>query len=98
MVQSPIEISSQNIKIDDHVKPLTFSGHWTTNCRAVIKNTGRTAQLSFVGQAEAEQRPYISGGQLKPCERYIFEQMHFHWSDNDYFGSEHRIHERTYAE
>lgn len=94
MVQSPIAISIHNTKIDDEVKPLTFSGHWTTNCRAIIENTGRTAQLSFQRQTD-EQRPYISGGLLNSGERYIFEQMHFHWSENDYFGSEHQINEQT---
>lgn len=94
MVQSPIAISLHNTKINDNVKPLTFFGHWTTNCQAVIENTGKTAQLSFQGQT-SEQLPYISGGLLKPCERYIFEQMHFHWSENNYSGSEHRINEQT---
>lgn len=94
MVQSPIAISLHNTKIDDKVKPLTFSGHWTTNCQAIIENTGKTAQLSFRSQ-NIKQRPHISGGPLKPNERYIFEQMHFHWSENDSFGSEHRINEQT---
>lgn len=98
MVQSPIAISLHNTRIDDKVKPITFSGHWTTNCQAIIENTGKSAQLTFLGQT-TEQRPYISGGPLKSCvvdpERYIFEQMHFHWSEDDYFGSEHRINERT---
>lgn len=93
MVQSPIAILLHNTKIDDEVKPLTFFGHWTTNSRAIIENTGKSAQLSFQGQTAA-QRPQISGGPLKSCQRYIFEQMHFHWSDNDYFGSEHRINEQ----
>lgn len=103
MVQSPIAISLHNTKIDDKVKPLTYSGHWTTNCQAIIENTGKSAQLSF-HKKTTDQRPYISGGPLSKRsssfskvggERYIFEQMHFHWSENDHFGSEHRINERT---
>lgn len=90
MVQSPIAISLHNSKVDDKVKPLTFSGYWMTNCQVIIENTGKSAQLSFLGQIT---RPYIKGG-LLPCKRYIFEQLHFHWSENDYFGSEHRINER----
>lgn len=94
MVQSPIAISLHNTKIDDEVKPLTFFGHWTTKCQAIIENTGKSAQLSFHCE-NIQQRPHISGGPLNSCERYYFEQMHFHWSENDLFGSEHRINERT---
>lgn len=35
-------------------------------------------------------KPYARGGPLVPST-YIMEQMHFHWSQDDYAGSEHHI-------
>ena len=38
--------------------------------------------------AKREQKPFITGGPLKN-EKYIFEQLHFHWADSDHVGCEH---------
>lgn len=35
-------------------------------------------------------KPYVTGGPLLQ-ERYLFEQIHFHWSNDDQCGSEHRV-------
>ncbi|XP_055306150.1 carbonic anhydrase 1-like [Sitodiplosis mosellana] len=43
------------------------------------------------------ERPYIDGGLLPPTERYVFEQMHFHWGESDSVGSEHVIDGKTYS-
>lgn len=39
---------------------------------------------------EVEERPYITGGPLIQ-EKYIFEQLHFHWGQTDECGSEHYL-------
>lgn len=39
--------------------------------------------------------PYITGGPL--TGRYIFEQIHFHWSDCDSSGCEHILEGTTYS-
>lgn len=39
--------------------------------------------------------PYISGGPL--TDRYIFEQIHFHWADCDSSGCEHILEGTSYS-
>lgn len=43
---------------------------------------------------ESEHRPTISGGPLSGS--YEFSQFHFHWGDNDTFGSEDLIDGQRY--
>lgn len=88
MVQSPILISSRESKIDDKVKPLEFRGYFEDDGRAIIENTGQSARVTL---HDRKMRPFIEGGPLKSNERYIFEQMHFHWAEKDSIGSEHVI-------
>ncbi|XP_055302468.1 carbonic anhydrase 2-like [Sitodiplosis mosellana] len=40
-------------------------------------------------------QPHLTGGLLDG--RYIFEQMHFHWGENDNVGAEHTIDGKSYA-
>lgn len=92
MVQSPISISLRSSKIVDKIKPLQYYGYWETSRQAFIENTGTSAKITFLS---SKTQPYLSGGPLKPNENYIFVQMHFHWAENDAFGSEHTINEQT---
>lgn len=86
-VQSPIAISSRDTKIADNVHPLEFHGHW--NCDgAFIENTGISAKVTLNSR---KQQPFICGGHLPPNSRYIFEELHFHWTERDDSGCEHRI-------
>ncbi|XP_052756085.1 carbonic anhydrase 2 isoform X4 [Galleria mellonella] len=48
----------------------------------------------FTFDASAE-RPVLNGGPL--IGQYIFEQMHFHWSVDEYTGCEHVLDGRGYA-
>lgn len=59
---------------------------------AIIENTGISAKITFQGRCE---QPYITGGVLQPNERYIFEELHFHWSESDEAGCEHKINGQT---
>lgn len=88
MVQSPISISLRSSKVVDKVKPLKYVGYWKKDGQAIIENTGTSAKVTFQHRTDL---PFICGGPLKPSERYIFEQMHFHWAEKDNVGSEHVI-------
>lgn len=94
MVQSPIAISLRDSTIEDKIKSLKFVGHWERDGKAFIENTGISAQITFQGR---KVQPYVSDGPLKSNERYIFEQMHFHWAENDSAGSEHIINGQVYV-
>lgn len=92
MVQSPIAISTRDSIIEENMKPLEFHGHWKREGNATLLNTGKTAKVSLRGRSI---QPYITGGPLESDERYIFEQMHFHWSRRDEHGSEHVVDGKT---
>lgn len=87
-VQSPIELCTRSSLHVDDARPLQFYGHFDAIGVASIQNTGHSAMITF---AKREQRPYIKGGPLQPLEKYIFEQIHFHWAAEDDSGGEHTI-------
>ncbi|CAG9795072.1 unnamed protein product [Diatraea saccharalis] len=45
-------------------------------------------------EVQNEPHPRVRGGPLEGD--YIFSQMHFHWGDNDTFGSEDKINHRSF--
>lgn len=86
-VQSPIAISNRAIEHIDDVDPLEYHGHWEPVGIARVQNTGTSAMVTF---AKRQQQPYIKGGCLHD-NKYIFEQLHFHWADTDESGCEHTL-------
>lgn len=88
MVQSPISISLRSSKVVDKVKPLKYVGYWEKDGQAIIENTGTSAKVTFHNR---KHLPFICGGPLQLNDRYIFEQMHFHWAEKDNAGSEHVV-------
>ncbi|ETN66217.1 carbonic anhydrase [Anopheles darlingi] len=52
-----------------------------------LANTGETVILS--ARWDGPDRPTITGGSL--TGRYVFSQLHFHWSDTALEGSEHTV-------
>ncbi|XP_072939723.1 carbonic anhydrase 13-like isoform X2 [Epargyreus clarus] len=89
--QSPISISIQKCPTWSSLEPLRFRGYWNNPGHAVLSNTGSTAYYTF----DTSTRPRLSGGPL--IGEYIFEQMHFHWSFDDYTGCEHIVDGHGYA-
>lgn len=67
---------------------MKFHFHGDNDGQAFLKNTGHTAEITF---QDRKIKPYISGGHLDECEKYVFEQTHFHWGKTDKIGSEHTI-------
>lgn len=71
------------------VDSLKYSGYWAHNRQGLIENDGHTAKITF---QDDRMRPQLAGGLL--VDRYVFEQMHFHWGETDNAGSEHTIDEK----
>lgn len=92
-VQSPIEISNRAIEHRDDVDPLEYHGHWEPVGVARVANTGTSAMVTF---SKRPEQPYITGGVLGE-EKYIFEQIHFHWAETDDSGCEHTLEGMTYS-
>lgn len=82
--QSPIELKHEESISHDHFEPLEFHGHWEKRGEATFTNTGKTAVLRF----KDRETPSLIGGPLHD-DVYVFEQLHFHWSDDDKSGCEH---------
>ncbi|CAH1126035.1 unnamed protein product [Ceutorhynchus assimilis] len=82
--QSPIELKHEESISHDHFEPLDFHGHWDKLGEATFENTGKTAVIRF----QRDELPYLRGGPLHE-DTYVFEQLHFHWSDDDNSGCEH---------
>ncbi|XP_059049695.1 carbonic anhydrase 1-like [Achroia grisella] len=90
--QSPIAISLQKCPTWTSLDPLRFRGYWDNLSNALLVNTGQTAYFTFDASAS---RPVLNGGPL--IGEYIFEQMHFHWSVDEFTGCEHVLDGRGYA-
>lgn len=95
-IQSPIALSFRDTDFIDNAKPLEYHGYWDANRIAYVENTGQSALVTFSNERKQQQQqqqesqlPYIEGGLLPLNERYIFAQLHFHWSNSDESGSEH---------
>ena len=74
-VQSPIALQLRDAEFDDDAVPLQYFGHSDKvgGCAEMI-NTGTSAMITFPNR---NKKPYIIGGPLK--QKFIFEQIHFHW-------------------
>ena len=65
--------------------------------KLTFKNNGHTAKLFLEGTNEANDwSPKISGIALNH-DVYQFNELHFHWDENDTRGSEHSIHGSRHA-
>lgn len=92
-VQSPIAISTRASDYLDDIEPLEYHGHWEAVGVAAVENTGTSAMIKF---ARRPHQPFLVGGPLAG-ERYIFEQLHFHWADTDESGCEHTLEGMKYS-
>ncbi|XP_065169340.1 carbonic anhydrase 2 isoform X2 [Atheta coriaria] len=91
-VQSPIELKHEDSNEYDHFDPLEFHGHWDDEGKAKIDNNGFTATLRFIDR----KMPILVGGPLHE-DHYVFEQLHFHWSEDDHSGCEHIFEGKAYS-
>uniref|UniRef100_A0A1Q3FKL8 Putative carbonic anhydrase n=1 Tax=Culex tarsalis TaxID=7177 RepID=A0A1Q3FKL8_CULTA len=91
-VQSPISLCQRSTNFKDGVQPLEFFGHWDGRGTAKIVNNGASAMITF---SDRTFQPFIVGGPLG--NKYIFEQLHFHWGVEDDSGCEHILEGNTYS-
>lgn len=92
-VQSPIEFNTRAIHQSTNLSPLIYHGHFAGEGVASIINTGSSTNITF---ANRKVQPFLTGGPLG-SDKYIFEQLHFHWADEDSCGSEHTIEGGRYS-
>ncbi|KAM4704601.1 carbonic anhydrase 1-like [Rhinophrynus dorsalis] len=88
--QSPIEIRSQEAKLDGSLKPLNIN--YSPAAIKSIVNVGHSFQVL---SEDKENLSVITGGPLKSC--YRLNQFHFHWGPTNESGSEHTVDGKRFA-
>uniref|UniRef100_A0A1B6GIN4 Carbonic anhydrase n=1 Tax=Cuerna arida TaxID=1464854 RepID=A0A1B6GIN4_9HEMI len=91
-IQSPVDIVIDRA-VTLELPMLSMALPNLSNTRAKLYNSGTTAVVYMYG--DKFQKPFLKGGPLK--ERFIFEQMHFHWGKEDIWGSEHYMDGESYS-
>ncbi|XP_076631914.1 carbonic anhydrase 2 [Colletes latitarsis] len=87
--QSPIDIEAKDVTMASY-PPLEFSNLQNPH-KANLTNNGHTVMIQSVDT----ELPTISGGPIN--DTYIFQQMHFHWGQNDRIGSEDLINNHSFS-
>ncbi|XP_026755668.1 putative carbonic anhydrase 3 [Galleria mellonella] len=87
--QSPININVLRVK-QVTLPEIVFIGFDDSIDGVHVTNNGHTVLI----EVENEPHPRVRGGPLDGD--YVFSQMHFHWGDNDTFGSEDKINHRSF--
>ncbi|XP_053677397.1 carbonic anhydrase 7 [Anopheles nili] len=82
--QSPININSLDVK-KVNLPPLMLHGFDISPRETNLTNNGHTVVVTM----DSEVTPTVAGGPLDGV--YEYSQLHFHWGDNDTFGSEDMI-------
>lgn len=88
--QSPINIEEHNVR-SINLAPLKFLG-LSTPRSSFITNNGHTVMIRL----NESEMATVSGGPLGN-DVYVFEQLHFHWGENDNEGSEDLINNHSFA-
>ncbi|KYM99677.1 Carbonic anhydrase 1 [Cyphomyrmex costatus] len=86
--QSPINIEEHNVK-NVSLSPLRLIGI-DNPYQSYVTNTGHTVML----KTNESKAATLSGGPLQ--DNYVFEQLHFHWGENDYEGSEDLVNNHSF--
>ncbi|KAJ8664774.1 hypothetical protein QAD02_006436 [Eretmocerus hayati] len=90
--QSPINIDSRNSQIKEY-PPIRFNGYGKAPRSMNVTNDGHTVEITTTWANQ--EVPTISGGPLNGP--YEFEEVHFHWGNNNHVGSEHTINGRQFS-
>ncbi|GFG34591.1 hypothetical protein Cfor_01922 [Coptotermes formosanus] len=87
--QSPIDIE-EHLVTQVRLPPLRFYHFDKEPVASTLTNNGHTVML----QLNITKNPSVSGGPLRGI--YVFQQLHFHWGNNDSVGSEDTVNNHTF--
>ncbi|XP_015223702.1 carbonic anhydrase 5A, mitochondrial isoform X2 [Lepisosteus oculatus] len=88
--QSPIDIAPKDSVFDPHLQPLKIKYDPKT-CQQIWNN----GYSFLVEYDDTSDKSTISGGPLK--DQYRLCQFHFHWGENNAWGSEHTIDRKLFS-
>ncbi|XP_066569930.1 carbonic anhydrase 5A, mitochondrial isoform X2 [Amia ocellicauda] len=87
--QSPIDIAVKESVLDHHLHPLKIKYDPKT-CQQIWNN----GYSFLVEYDDTSDKSVISGGPLE--DQYRLCQFHFHWGENNHWGSEHTVDQKYY--
>ncbi|XP_051157754.1 carbonic anhydrase 2-like [Leptopilina boulardi] len=90
--QSPIDIDDKSV-VSTKFPQLILTGHWLNDGYACMVNNGETVKITLTGDRIPST---IKGGPLLD-DVYEFENVHFHWGENNCRGSEHTINDTWFS-
>ncbi|KAM7355824.1 carbonic anhydrase-like isoform 2-T2 [Cochliomyia hominivorax] len=90
--QSPININDVDVVNRNYTK-MQFKDFDKIPLNVIILNNGHTVQMKMSYNGSI---PGIMGGPLEGKGLYQFQQLHFHWGENNTVGSEDRINNVAY--
>lgn len=91
--QSPVNLNTYLARTVSTRQPLIIDGFYSLPSSIRIENNGHSAALRF---RFANEKPIrLIGGPLKVP--YIVDNVHWHWGESDYAGSEHLLDARRYS-
>nr|XP_033322429.1 carbonic anhydrase 1-like [Megalopta genalis] len=90
--QSPIDIEDKDVRTASF-PPLRFSNVQDPH-PAYMTNNGHTVMIRST-DSDSKNVPTASGGPLN--DTYVFQQLHFHWGENDDEGSEDLINNHSFS-
>ncbi|KAL7295278.1 hypothetical protein TKK_0011414 [Trichogramma kaykai] len=92
--QSPIDIETEDVRcVRICARPLTLENHWLQDGEATITNNGLYPVIRLGGDRKPSLLKY---GPLA-SDTYEFENLHFHWGEDNCRGSEHTINGTWYS-
>ncbi|XP_052867698.1 carbonic anhydrase 7-like [Anopheles cruzii] len=87
LYQSPINIVTKETLFIRKKVPLELEGLRNLPSAMTVENEGTS--VKFEPHWSGRTRPTLRGGPLR--NKYIFEQLHFHWGPENTLGSEHSL-------
>ncbi|XP_076364076.1 carbonic anhydrase 6-like isoform X2 [Tachypleus tridentatus] len=90
--QSPVNIEKNKVQTNNSLGSITFVNYDKPLYKPLLVNNGHSVQLNI---EEDENVPMIKNGGLEG--NYKFQQLHFHWGNEDSMGSEHTVDDKTYC-
>lgn len=93
-MQSPIDINLHNVEIGNIFEPLEIDGLDQLPASITAMNNGHSLVLRFT--YDDEFKVTARKGPLED-RSYTIDSIHWHWGENDFGGSEHKLNGRQFS-
>lgn len=92
--QSPIDIRLGNVMVGNIFDPVQIEGLNKLPASITAMNNGHSLVIRFT--YEDDFKVQLRNGPLED-RTYVVDNIHWHWGENDFSGSEHRINGKQFS-